>query len=873
MRSQDPAWECIPASVHNACQQLPRHLFERLRPVAPALRETPLTGAELGTGPVVYWTHHALRVDENPALDVARELAVACDRPLLVYRGLSATYRYASDRHHAFQLQSARELERSYEAMGIRWSMFLETRSGSFPALLELVKTGSLLITEDFPGEPTERWLKRIAGLRKLPVLAVDTSCVVPMQLVGRSYDRAYAFREATQPLYRDRIPIEWPDCTAQPERYVGPLPYPSTQLVECTDAEWLEQCDIDHSVPPVADTLGGSTAGYDRWSQFVQGSLRRYSAKRNDPCSDASSRMSAYLHYGMVSPMRLAREATARGADKFVDELLIWRELAYGYCFYRSDYGLVQTLPQWAKDTLQRHESDPRERIYSWERLARAQTQDRLWNACQRSLLRHGELHNNVRMTWGKMVLNWTRCAPDALRILIDLNHRYALDGRDPASYGGILWCLGQFDRPFEPESPITGRVRSRSTREHSQRLDIGLFEKRVDRPISKRALRVAVIGAGIAGLICARTLRDQGVEVDIFEKSRGPGGRAATRRVDTQTLFDHGPPYAIVRNHRWENLLQSWHEEKIIAPWDGRIVSWVQGLVEEAPREGIRWVGVGGMNSLGKHLANELELRCHTQVTHVVSNGNATYDLIATELTARRESSTKPFPSSSRVVDRGADSTTKRFGPYDSVLWNCPPEQATAMVPDECSWKPALGQFSLDPCWATMVRFSERLPIEWDGARITGEDIAWIGRESSKPGRDSTQEDWIVHASSDWSRSHLEMSSDAIQESLWASMAKVVGCTLPEPISIAVHRWRYAMPTSTGLPNDCGWDANCRLGICGDWAAQRSEGTAGIERALQSGTALAGSVLRWLVGHGPVDESLNRTETGPNWKQLELF
>ena len=277
--------------------------------------------------------------------------------------------------------------------------------------------------------------------------------------------------------------------------------------------------------------------------------------------------------------------------------------------------------------------------------------------------------------------------------------------------------------------------------------------------------------------------------------------------------------------------------------------------------------------MKSLGKHLANELSLRCHTQVTDLVANGNGTYDLVATEMSAQRERPTNPSLLNSSDVDRAAVSTTERFGPYDSVLWNCPPEQANAMVPEDCSWKPALGQFSLDPCWAMMIRFSERLPMEWDGARITGEDISWIGRESSKPGRDSTQEDWVVHASSDWSRSYLEMPSDEIQKSLLASMAKVVGCTLPEPISIAVHRWRYALPTSTGLPNDCGWDANCGLGICGDWAAQKSEGTAGIERALQSGTALAGSVLRWLVGHGPVDSSLNRTQTGTNWKQLELF
>ena len=103
-----------------------------------------------------------------------------------------------------------------------------------------------------------------------------------------------------------------------------------------------------------------------------------------------------------MVSPLRIAREAAESrtdGAEKYLDELLIWRELAYAFCFYRRDHGTLDALPDWARETLAEHESDPRPALHSWETLARARTGDRLWDAAQSSLLIHGELHNNVSM------------------------------------------------------------------------------------------------------------------------------------------------------------------------------------------------------------------------------------------------------------------------------------------------------------------------------------------------------------------------------------------------------------------------------------------------------------------------------------------
>ncbi len=129
--------------------------------------------------------------------------------------------------------------------------------------------------------------------------------------------------------------------------------------------------------------------------------------------------------------------------------------------------------MPDWAIATLAEHEVDKRPALLSWETLARARTGDKLWDAAQLSLLMHGELHNNVRMTWDKEIVSWTSDAQSALATMIDLNHRYALDGRDPASYGGILWCLGQFDRPFPPPRPILGTVRDRSSAEQAKRLN----------------------------------------------------------------------------------------------------------------------------------------------------------------------------------------------------------------------------------------------------------------------------------------------------------------------------------------------------------------------------------------------------------------
>lgn len=783
-------------------EKLPPHLAERSWLKA--------TGRPGHVGKyVVYWTHHALRVDENPALEVAMLLAEQLGLPLLVYQGLSDQYRFASDRHHTFILEAARELESSYAKLGISYVFHLDREADRRPRLANLVKASAMVVTEDFPIEATSEWTERLAQVNIAPIVLVDTACVVPSRLVGRAYERAFEFRDATAKLYRDRVSREWLSCKAKPRP--ATIPFESLKLRKQSIAELISQCEIDHTIGPVADTRGGSTAGYARWQAFRKKGLRSYPKLRNQIEVDGVSRMSAYLHYGMVSPFRIAREASEDSAEKYLDELLIWRELAYSFCYYRKDLETDAALPSWAVATLTKHSSDPRNNL-SWESLSRAKTGSRLWNAAQRSLIKHGELHNNVRMTWGKAILEWSIGHKQSLERLIDLNHRYALDGRDPASYGGLLWCLGQFDRPFFPEQPVLGSVRSRPIAIHESRTNLTAYEKRVDREVAKPRPRIAMIGAGLAGLMCSRVLMDHGIPIKCFDKSHRVGGRASTRIVDDNVPFDHGAQYFTIRDPLLKPWLESWRQDKHIALWVGRIVSIdaPRSLRDVAAME--RFVGTPSMESLAKHLGSELPIELDTEVATAVLGPNGY------QLTSR---------------------AGKSLGEFDVVLWNCPPAQVEKLAPPNCIWREELAKVEMVPCWAVMIAFKERWDVPFDGAFINDGKLGWMARDSSKPGRPNTTDAWILHSTIAWAKENLELSKEVVVDIFRQEAERVTGVAMPLVHVAKSHRWLYSRP-SESLAERSLWDESNRLGACGDWC-----GGPRVEGALRSGMAMAGRVL----------------------------
>ncbi|MCA9857371.1 MAG: deoxyribodipyrimidine photolyase, partial [Dehalococcoidia bacterium] len=137
------------------------------------------------------------------------------------------------------------------------------------------------------------------------------------------------------------------------------------------------------------------------------------------------------------------------------------------------------ESIPGWAQSTLEAHASDDRRR-YTLEQLAAARTEDEVWNAAQRQLRHEGRIHNYLRMLWGKRILEWTQGPREALSVMVELNNRYALDGRDPNSYSGILWCLGKYDRPWGPERPVYGTVRYMSSENTRRKLRMSAYLER---------------------------------------------------------------------------------------------------------------------------------------------------------------------------------------------------------------------------------------------------------------------------------------------------------------------------------------------------------------------------------------------------------
>lgn len=767
---------------------------------------------------VLYWMHHAMRAHDNPALDAAIHCAKTLERPLLVYQGLGGGHAYDSDRSHLFILQAARDVAEALESDGIRYALVSPLESSS--PLLELATRAALVIVEHMPVAPFTRWQPHLAERTGTAMLRVDARCIVPMGYLSKAPDRAFRFRDQTREEYRQRIEAGWPDSSRSGLLRPETLPFEPLDIRQLDDAQLAElvaQAEVNHQIGPVQGTPGGSRAGYARWQLFLEQGLASYHRRRNDAAEQwplGVSRMSAYLHYGMVSPFRIARDARdagTGGSEKFLEELTIWRELAHHFCAHCNDPDSLSALPQWAQDTLAAHSDDPRRDIYALEDLQRGATQQELWNLAQRSLLVHGELHNNLRMTWAKAIVEWRASPSDALQALLDLNHRYALDGNDPASYGGLLWALGLFDRPFEPEQPVLGTVRPRPVSAHAKRLDLSRYRDHVNRTQGRRQ-RVAVIGAGIAGLTAARVLHDHNHEVVVIEKSRGPGGRSATRRREPWR-FDHGAQYFTARDRQFAEQVKRWSEAGVVAPWRDGIVRLADGSRSNTQT---RWRGVDGMNRMTKHLARDLDVRTQHRVQQIV-------------------------PTPGHGWDLEIENDPQGLRSFDAVIVSAPAPQAAELLREPHSaFSDFASKVEYDPCWAVMATSTGQSTPDWGGAFADGEILDWVQQSTASDGTTL----WVAHASTNWSRDNLELDPEHAAKLLAEALRDSVGVAMDVNSAVA-HRWRFAR-----VVNPTGdlalFDPDARIGVAGDWLGR----SARLESAWQSGTAVAGHLLRalWL-------------------------
>ena len=319
-------------------------------------------------------------------------------------------------------------------------------------------------------------------------------------------------------------------------------------------------------------------------------------------------------------------------------------------------------------------------------------------------------------------------------------------------------------------------------------------------------RGHTVGVIGAGMAGLACARELAATGFDVTVFDKGRGLGGRTATRRAEPDLRFDHGAQFFTADDPLFREVTDDWLARGVVAEWIGRIVRFEdKTVIDNSPQP--RYVGMPGMSAMAVDLAVGLCVRTATQIT-AVTHGAVGWT-IATE-------------------------ANETVGPFETIVITLPAPQTAALLGSH-HFGAVASTVKMTPCWTVMAAFESRVELLWDGAFVHDSPLAWVARNSSKPGREREADCWVLQASPEWSADHLEAPADRVSKDLFEAFESVIAGPLPPQRYVAAHRWRYGQCSEPDERRML-FDPGLGLAVCGDWlAGGRVEGAflAGVRAA----------------------------------------
>ena len=326
-----------------------------------------------------------------------------------------------------------------------------------------------------------------------------------------------------------------------------------------------------------------------------------------------------------------------------------------------------------------------------------------------------------------------------------------------------------------------------------------------------------VAVIGAGISGLTCASELHARGLAVRVFDKGRGPGGRMSTRRalgLRGRVDFDHGAQYFTARGPELLARMESWTRAGVVAEWPARIEVIGPRRSETAETEVRRFVGTPTMSSICRHLARDIDVRSGVRVAAIERQSQA-WGLCSGD--------------------------GESLASYDVVVVTVPSPQAVPLLarvaPDLAE---RASNVSMDPCWALLAAFETPLPLDFDAAFVNQGPLRWIARTSSKPDRAPHPDRWVVHASPDWSREHLEGARETMVQALLDAFFASTGLAARTPVWARAHRWRHALAAHP-LPDGFLWDERRAVAACGDWTNGNR-----VEGAFVSGLRCAEAIAR---------------------------
>jgi len=426
------------------------------------------------------------RFEDNWALIYAQKLAAKRSAALHVVFCLVPRFLDATIRQFDFMLRGLREVEASLRSHGIPFHLRLGLAAQEVPSLCEELGV-TAVVCDMSPLRVPSAWSAEVGkacGAKDIPVIQVDAHNVVPVW--AASDKQEYAARTIRKKIMNS-LPVYLKEFPA-----IEKHPFPAPEKTWPKEVDWEaaeKSLEVDRTVLPVTGITPGSKAARAKLDAFCEKRLGLFADKRNDPNTDALSGLSPYIHFGQLSAQRCALQVrqTAKedkgkdkGSESYIEEAVVRRELSDNFCFYNANYDKIEGASGWAQITLQEHEKDKREHLYTSEELEAGKTHDDLWNASQLQMVREGKMHGFLRMYWAKKILEWMPSPREALAEAIRLNDRYELDGRDPNGYVGCMWSICGIHDQGWAERAVFGKIRFMNYAGCKRKFDIASFINR---------------------------------------------------------------------------------------------------------------------------------------------------------------------------------------------------------------------------------------------------------------------------------------------------------------------------------------------------------------------------------------------------------
>lgn len=413
---------------------------------------------------VIYWMQSSQRAEYNHALEYAVKQANDLKKNLIVYFGITENYPEANARHYYFMLEGLKYVKEEFRKRKIRMMIL---KGSPEVEILKFDKIASVVVVDAGYLRHEKMWREYVSKQISCKFIKVETNVIVPVETASEKEEYSAA-------TIRKKLWKRVDEFSKIPEiiKYLGLYEsnVKDVNEIQLDDIDnVIKMLKIDKSVKKVSKFIGGTDKSKFLLDEFLEKKFINYSNGRNEPTGEYCSNMSPYLHFGQISPIYIYNRVIdfcesninyGESEKAYIEELFVRRELAMNFVNYNENYDSYEGLPNWVKNTLESHLLDERPYIYNIRQLESGETHDIYWNSAQKELILTGKMQGYMRMYWGKKVIEWTKSPREAYEILLYLNNKYELDGRDPNGYTGVAWCFGKHDRPWGKRA-IFGNVR----------------------------------------------------------------------------------------------------------------------------------------------------------------------------------------------------------------------------------------------------------------------------------------------------------------------------------------------------------------------------------------------------------------------------